>query len=80
VIRWADAPPSAIGPAWSLWPAPNVATLKRSNVWAAPIIHAVTWMPPSVVHLAPPDVIVDAPPTWWHRLGNRVSGFFRRSR
>ncbi len=79
-IRWFDAPPSAIGPVWSPWPAPSIATLKRSNVWAPPIVHTVTWMPPSIVHLAPPDPI-DAPrPLWWRRAANRLVTLFRRPR
>jgi hypothetical protein len=79
-IRWIDVAPSPIGRVWSPWPAPALSTLQRSNVWAAPIIHTVTWMPPSIVHLAPPDPIVEATPSWWRRIGTRVASLFRRSR
>lgn len=78
--RWADVAPSPIGPVWSPWPAPSVATLKRSNVWAPPVIHTVTWMPPSIVHLVPLDPVVEASPSLLRRIGARIAGFFRRSR
>ncbi|MBT4983047.1 MAG: hypothetical protein HOJ85_13955 [Ilumatobacter sp.] len=79
-LRWTDPAPSPIGPVWSPWPEPALSTLKRSNVWPAPIIHTVSWMPPSIVHLAPPDPAVDNMASWWRRLVTRVAGLFRRSR